>query len=115
METSDLRGSVERFASDMEKKLRANNHKGGWEHESYTYLLTRLRQEFEELTDALKDEPTAALPFEQYLNGMAECVDVANLAMMIHDNLHRQFWKHYGQVVGCGRTVTTKKAWAEDD
>jgi NTP pyrophosphatase (non-canonical NTP hydrolase) len=75
-----LRREVGRFALAMERKLRLNDHKGGWTHESIDYLLERLDEEVEELKKALhpmrKDDPQRLLK---------EAVDVANFCMMIAD------------------------------
>lgn len=69
---NEPRDVVAWFAKEMEKKLTANDSKGGWMHMSITDLFARLQEEVKELAEA---------------TGQAECiseaVDVANFAMMI--------------------------------
>ena len=62
----------------MEAKLRENDHKGGWQGDTATSLLKRLREETDEVEQALMAwEPELVL---------REAADVANFAMMIADN-----------------------------
>jgi len=65
------------FVKEMKKKLRANNHKGGWEDCSLQYLSMRLTQERKELALAIKTKDKNKV--------IAECADIANFAMMIAD------------------------------
>ncbi len=81
-----LRSEVNRFAKLMERKLRANDHKGGWERETTAYLSRRLGQELKELRGAVarlngSTDPTP----EQVATVGKEAADVANFAMMIAD------------------------------
>lgn len=70
--------------SAMRRKLHVNRHKTGWEHDSLGALMRRLREEVNELDDALVfgDGPTA----EDVWN---EAADVANFAAMIAQNYER--------------------------
>jgi hypothetical protein len=80
--TIEIRESVLRFAELMELTLRLNDYKGGWENEPPRALLKRLKDEVTELE--------IALDFAEYdVEKEAECVDVANFAMMIADVLWR--------------------------
>lgn len=63
------------FTGWMETNLEANRHKGGWRHRDD--LFDRLREEVEELSDAL-EQGTAA-------DVVAEAADVANFAMFLAD------------------------------
>ena len=75
---SEVRPSVQEFASLMEERLRDNDHKGGWEDCDVSWLLMRLIGEVGELAEQLvKGEDP-----EQ------ECADVANFAMMIAEVSH---------------------------
>jgi hypothetical protein len=76
-----LRPEVLRFAQVMEARLRDNDHKGGWENESDSYLLRRLDEETTELQRAVFGMT------DEYI--IMEAADVANFAMMIADN-HRE-------------------------
>jgi len=69
------------FAREMEKKLAANSHKGGWHHCSLQYLSMRLTQERKELQKAIKSKDVNDI--------IGECADVANFAMMIADTVRK--------------------------
>lgn len=66
------------FVQVMERKLRANAHKGGWRACSDAYLLRRLGEEKAELVAAIRRGAARA-------EVLAEAADVANFAMMIAD------------------------------
>lgn len=87
-----LRDAVARFAQEMENRLRANDHKGGWQDDPTGYFLLRLREELEELCDAVYagaalEDPArpATLPPDQVDRIVHEAADVANFAMMLVD------------------------------
>jgi len=68
---------VELFAGRMFEKLRLNKKKAHWSTVTQKWLLERLKEEVEELEDAM-------------VNGgdvKSECADVANFAAMIADNI----------------------------
>lgn len=78
----------------MEKVLRDNDHKGGWEECRPDWLLMRLKQEVSELDSAMRkgtvphtgvDDRTSDVPADP----AREAADVANFAMMIADVLGR--------------------------
>lgn len=69
------------FASAMEQKLRANDHKRHWRDMSIQYLSMRLTQERKELYAAI-----ASGDATKVLN---EAADVANFAMMVADVVRR--------------------------
>lgn len=69
-----LRPALQWFAEQMEDRLAANDHKGGWEHCSLGLLAERLCDEVAELAEASSFQATAR-----------EAVDVANFALMIAD------------------------------
>lgn len=67
------------FTRIMEKVLRDNDFKGGWENCSNSYLIAKLNGEVDELKAAIwKDLDTRTI--------IQEAADVANVAMMIADN-----------------------------
>lgn len=74
-----VRSSVQQFGKDMERKLRKNDHKGGWGEASNAWLVRRMFDEVGELMEAI----IAGHPAEDVID---ECADVANLAHMIADN-----------------------------
>ena len=76
-----LRPEVLWFAQEMEKKLRANDHKGGWDDDEVS-LYKRLKQEVAELGREVNAD--------FMLNAFAvirEAADVGNFAMMIAHNI----------------------------
>lgn len=78
----EIRQSIMLFALEMERKLRLNDHKGGWENTKDGVLLNKLRVESGELYSALVD-PGLGSNSESVIE---EAADVANFAMMIADN-----------------------------
>lgn len=87
--------AVERFAQAMIDKLDKNAHKAHWGETHEQQLLCRLREEVEELSEALRDEVEEQDPFSESARladakVCDEAVDVANFAMMIFDNYSRR-------------------------
>lgn len=76
-----IRNEVKDFAKAMESKLKKNDHKVHWSNCNNLYLLSRLREELEELLEAYEKNDAHGI--------MDETVDVANISMMIHDNTKR--------------------------
>lgn len=76
---------IRRLAQSMAYKLDLNAHKRCWQHygrpEAY-WFLTKLREEVEELQDAMLRGSAVDV--------MLEAADVANFAMFIHDLAHRE-------------------------
>ena len=83
-----LRPEVQLFSEAMEERLRANDHKGGWDECGTPWLLKRLRDEVNELAGVVNAEP---IPYRGGAlavwrgNALHEAADVANFAMMIAD------------------------------
>jgi len=80
----DIRPEVIWFAQQMEIKLKANDHKGGWQQEDIKWLLQRLRQETDELElwiEQFNETPSKTVAEKVILKS----ADVANFAMMIAD------------------------------
>jgi NTP pyrophosphatase (non-canonical NTP hydrolase) len=69
------------FAGEMERQLRANDHKGGWSRDKQHGLLARLREETQELSAEI-----LAMQERDPYQVVKEAADVANFAMMIADN-----------------------------
>jgi NTP pyrophosphatase (non-canonical NTP hydrolase) len=85
-----LRPEVEVFAREMERALRKNDHKPGWKMDEPAALLARLREETDELEQAIRDVSGAR--DDLHLDGgplwwkvIEEAADVANFALMIAD------------------------------
>lgn len=87
----DLRPEVLAFAGAMEKKLRENDNKGGWEKMQSSWLRDRMREEMGELDSAIDAYVTAIDPLKSTHGQLepfrkavlAECADIANYAMMV--------------------------------
>ena len=84
--TRRWRSDVEWFADAMEAKLKANDHKGGWDADEPVELLRRLREETAELAKLVK--PTGGISLvmlddPERVAILAEAADVANFAMFI--------------------------------
>jgi hypothetical protein len=88
----EVRYQVAAFALLMERELRANDHKGGWDTCDTSWLLKRIEEEAKELraadpdrvrypygTDVINDTGKRADLVE------SEAADVANFAMMVAD------------------------------
>ena len=73
-----VREEVHDFAEAMEKVLKENDDKDGWEECSNLYLIQRLVEETSELMKYLDAG--------EFGDMCKEAVDVANFAMMIFDN-----------------------------
>lgn len=82
----ELRPAVERFAEAMEKTLRENDHKNGWEHMTNAEIFQRITQERDELLIALCDPAD----FARGCKVRHEAVDLANFCMMLFDNNQRR-------------------------
>lgn len=79
---NEVRTELYHFVAAQEKKLKKNDHKLHWSNCTSEFLFGRLLDEVAELhkamlTDAADDDIKN------------ECIDVANFAMMIADNLKR--------------------------
>lgn len=83
----EIRKPVEEFARAMEAKLRKNDHKKHWSECGIDYLMYRLRGELMELESAI-------IGGRNYDDICDECVDVANFAMFVFDNLSKNNTKN---------------------
>jgi NTP pyrophosphatase (non-canonical NTP hydrolase) len=70
------------FADAMESKLKENDWKGGWKNCDAARLLERVREEVDELAEAVAWERRG--DNERAVIGR-EAADVANMAMMVAD------------------------------
>lgn len=84
-----MRKEVITFSKDMERKLCANERKGGWSACELSWLLRRLREETGELSGAIGSLLHADLIDVRAQIVIDEAADVANFAMMIADNARR--------------------------
>ena len=79
-----MREAVKIFADRMESVLKQNDHKWGWDACPYNYLLGKL---WEEVYEVIRCFDTLGEPGCSNEHIKDECADVANIAMMIADNL----------------------------
>ena len=83
-----VRPEVLEFAKEMEKKLKKNDWKGGWDNCSPEELIRLLKREVDELEYYLEEYYDHK--DRGYLYRMSlEAVDIANFAMMIWDNCNK--------------------------
>lgn len=86
-----MRESVKRFADAMERVLKENDHKNGWENMNAYDLLGRIDDERDELFRAIdrfyEDEKD-----DSATNMLDEAVDIANFCMMLYDNYKVRVW-----------------------
>jgi len=80
-----LRPSVRRWAGRMEKELRLNESKGGWEDEDYNYLLDRAKENLKEIKIRKLYGMNPKLIDINYV--IKCCADCSNFCMMLADNL----------------------------
>jgi len=80
-----IRRVINDFSQHMEKRLRDNDRKPGWSKDTKEQLLEKLKDKVTELYIVLsKDEFSLfGKPVEEITK---EAADIANYAMMIHDN-----------------------------
>ena len=74
------RKAVMLFAQAMERKLKKNDYKGGWEDCSIPFLIDKLNEESKEFQTALDNRSNRMLN---------ESADVANILMMLCDICER--------------------------
>ena len=79
-----MRDVVKNFAEEMKKILAKNDEKGDWNSETFSYLFQRLYTKVDELDEELDDADDYGLWIKR---SQKKCIDIANFAMMIWDNL----------------------------
>lgn len=90
-----LRPEIQWFAEQMERKLRKNDWKGGWQDDTEESLLERIQEELDEAKEAyenLRDERNKLICCrdQERIDKLKrelinELADVANMAMMVAD------------------------------
>jgi len=81
----EIRPEVQWFAGEMEKQLKANDHKGGWKECELDWLFDRLIEETHEIRHELHKQWNGPLKRATLQQIIKESSDVANFAMMIAD------------------------------
>lgn len=85
MKPIEVRQEVNVFAEQMEKRLQSHDDRPGWKNEHVDYLYALLLSKVDKLGD------TSISDKEKNLKLTA---DIANFAMMIHDNMSREENEH---------------------
>jgi len=85
LEVARVRKEVQKFSVEMEEVLKANDHKGGWEDCSIEYLFFKLIEEVGEVSKILQWYVAEEAEVDEIEAEKAhkECVDIANVAMML--------------------------------
>jgi hypothetical protein len=82
-----LRPSVRRFAEEMERILRENDHKEGWGELTNEHLIDRMEDELKELHEEVFHRTDYRHPdYPDIAQAVHEAIDLANFAMMFYDN-----------------------------
>lgn len=87
-----MRESVKLFADEMENILKQNDHKLHWSFFSEHSLFLKLQIEMNELKEAIGylDLEKSLIHEDKVKEAIKkECIDVANFAMMLWDNLEK--------------------------
>jgi hypothetical protein len=91
--------TVEWFSQQMQHKLYQNRNKNHWSGSNYDYLKDRLLDEYEEMSEQLRMLQASEknlLPSDAWTKEeckkiiIQECADIANIAMMIADNIRTE-------------------------
>lgn len=79
-ENERLREPLKWFSEQMEQRLKANDHKGGWDRETFGYFCAKIHDTVHKLTSKrfIKNPDLNLIT--------KEAIDLANYAMMIADN-----------------------------
>lgn len=80
-----LRPSVQIFALEMERILKQNDHRGGWQDCDIQYLRARLVEEMGEYFAWASRGSPSSLSEAEHKQSKKELVDIANFAMMLWD------------------------------
>ncbi len=101
----NIRSEVLAFAEEMEKRLEANDHKGGWLNCTTRFLSEKLLEEVAELLLSINSQDLSDTQLVEIFSSQLgrlrkgsnilgsptlESVDVGNVAMMFADKRRRQ-------------------------
>jgi hypothetical protein len=82
MDELEIRESVKWFSGEIEKKLKKNDHREGWEDCKNTYLLNLLKEHIKKLeADLINQDDKRIIP---------STADLGAIAMMIADNARKE-------------------------
>jgi len=89
IQTSDItmRAEVAQFAIDMEKQLRKNEWKGGWQNETIVYLLHQFQLKANEVNESLNYLVNVSDSIVAHEVVLEDITDAANYLMMLADKL----------------------------
>ena len=78
-----LRPEVQKFAEEMERELRVNEHKGDWGDCNEEFLISEMNRNIVRLIQTIERDNGNGLFADTVIR---RCANVANFAMMIADN-----------------------------
>ena len=81
LKIDDVRPEVKNFAIAMEKRLRENDFKGGWNEEKPEYFVNKIIKHLRRLNN---DVIYIDLDYSKI-----ECINVSNYCMMLYDNIEK--------------------------
>lgn len=81
-----VRKEVMLFAEEMERKLRMNDHKGGWGSMSSDDAMNRLNGEIAEYLSAINQDKRLSIEIYD------ELIDIANFSMMAAQAFRKEKW-----------------------
>lgn len=85
----DIRPEVRVFARRMERVLKENDHKGGWQDCGLNFLIKKLKEEMSEVLYEIDDNDAFMLYPDDTLKELA---DLGNICMMLYDNILKGRW-----------------------
>ena len=74
--------TLSEFQQHMQRKLDLNLNRGGWEEDTFSYLIARAQEELDELKKSLINRRHSRVV-------IGDAADVANFCYMIADNVQQ--------------------------
>jgi len=106
------REAVVRFAEEMERVLKENDHKDGWDSLDAYELLGSIDDERDELLQAMDTYFEHKTP-KNLAAMLDEVTDIANFCMMIFDN-YREDYREIGKPKTAEEQREEFEAWLDD-
>mgnify|MGYP000845580802 FL=1 len=81
LKIDDVRPEVKNFAIAMEKRLRKNDFKGGWNKENLAYFVIKIFEHSRQLRNDI-------LYNDLYFSKI-DCINISNYCMILYDNIEK--------------------------